>query len=174
MPQYRVDKLNFADGQEIQCNPNSYYDSINFSDDKRKIEDILNDNRPNKDIPIRNECLFIFNEFSDAVSFWTKQTNSHIYEVKKCEGTITYFRGDMNITDFMIHTSDNSVLEILAKQYWSPIFTFKPCIEILVNKIQVLRKLTSDEAQRKQAFKEYIDSGKKIESLTFYKTNLPI
>lgn len=173
MALYRVDKRLYEDSEIIECNASSYYDETNFSDNKRAIEDLLNEKRPNLEMPIRNQCLFIFNELSDAVSFWIKMTNSSIYEVERCDDTKMYFRGDMNITDFMQHTSDPEVLATLADQYWSQVHTFKPCIEILVNKIKVVRKITNGEVQRKTAYSEYSSSGKRIESLTFYKANLP-
>lgn len=171
MPQYRIDTRDYAIGEIIECNPDSYYDAANFDDSKRAIEDMLNENRRNS-IPNRNQCLFIFAELYDAVRFWIKMRNSSIYEVKRCQDTLLYHRGDMNITDFMHYTTDQDLWQMLAQQYWQPIFTFKPCIEILVNKVEVVRTITIGKTQRKAAFAEYCQSNL-IENLTFYQNHIP-
>jgi hypothetical protein len=167
---YRVDRRIFEIDQIITAPDVSYQDQEAFNN---TIENILSDQKPISININRRNALFIFIELSDAIRFSCLMTDSKIYKVTSSEDTEIYYRGDMNWTETMQKTIDNEeVLRLIARLYWTDgCKTFKPCWEVLVNKMKV-NSILLDSQQRNQICLDFRNNASNVESLQFYKQNL--
>lgn len=167
---YRVDRREFNINEPINPPETSYHEGVNFDS---TIETILEEQKPKGKIANRRSGLFIFTELSDAIRFSCVMTNSMIYKVQPLKDTVSSHRGDMNWTEVMNNfLEDKPTLRKLADLYWDGEKTFKPCWEVLVNKVQVGLVLIPNETERKAMCFQYYQSGLKAEELQFYKNNL--
>ncbi|MEQ8626667.1 MAG: hypothetical protein RIC32_03550 [Ekhidna sp.] len=117
----------------------------------------------------RASSLFIFSEFSDAIRYSVRMTNSKLYKIRGLENTQIFHLGDMNWTEVMNKFYENPVtLKTLAQLYWNRARTFKPCWEFLVDKVLVEEVIISTEGQRKEVRSDFANSKNNIESLGFY------
>jgi hypothetical protein len=161
-PMYRVDKRVFEITDTIKAPDNSYQDSPTFKrvPVKIKIEQILFDERPNDKTVNRNDALYIFYELSDAFRFCYQMKESRIYKVKPV-GSLCNVRnhtGDMNWTEVMNQfIDDGATLIKLAQFYWQGKKTFKPCWEMLCEKVEVIDIIVGDSEMRNEIYKEYKD-----------------
>lgn len=62
---YRVDQRVFSVGDRIE--PNTSFET-ELHEEKREMEELLNQTRP-KNVPERNQCLFLFHDFICALRF---------------------------------------------------------------------------------------------------------
>lgn len=171
---YRVDKRDYNIGETITVPENSYQDSTIFTDEKQTLERVLEEEKPTDKGGNRKSGLFIFAELSDAIRFSCVMTDSKIYKVKGLADTIFYHRGDMNLTEIMSKIIDQeNALRELAKVYWQGGKTFKPCWEILVDKVQVTKVIIGDNDNRKRICADFkMAASQNIEKLNFYITQL--
>jgi hypothetical protein len=145
---YRVDTRSFIINDIIISNVNSYQHSEHFDP---TIEKILLEQRPtDKKNVDRNTGLFIFTELSDAIKFSCRMIDSKIYKVSSIKNTKTFHKGDMNWTEVMSKLIEHeSALRHIATLYWTDgCKTFKPCWEVIVNKVKVVSIITSSEEDR--------------------------
>ncbi len=145
---YRVDTRNFVIKDMIFPNEISYQESKNFDS---IIERILLEQRPiNKKNVDRNTGLFIFSELSDAIKFSCRMIGSKIYKVTILKDTTIFHRGDMNWTEVMSKLIEHEIaLRHIATLYWTDgCKTFKPCWEVIVNKVKVVSIINSSEEDR--------------------------
>ncbi|TSA26787.1 hypothetical protein D4R71_03205 [bacterium] len=168
---YRVDRRDFKINDTINPPDKSYHEGEGFD---LTIEQILEEQKPQGNNADRKSGLFIFPELSDAIRFSCIMKNSKIYKVQALSDTTSLHRGDMNWTEVMNKFTDNeNTLRKLADCYWNGSKTFKPCWEVLVNKVQVISVLYSCEADRKTICSEYkLQVGQNIERLSFFQNNL--
>lgn len=145
---YRVDTRNFVIKDIIFPNETSYQESENFD---LTIERILSEQRPiDKKNVDRNTGLFIFTELSDAIKFSCRMIGSKIYKVSRIKNTTTFHKGDMNWTEVMSKLIEHEcALRHIATLYWTDgCKTFKPCWEVIVNKVKVVSIIISSEEDR--------------------------
>ncbi|MCH4554130.1 hypothetical protein [Aestuariibaculum lutulentum] len=167
---YRVDRRNFTIDDEIGPPDESYHEGEGFD---QTIEDALEARKPEGNNANRGNGLFVFPELSDALRFSCVMTNSKIYKVQGLLDTVVYHRGDMNWTEVMNRfLGSEETLNALADLYWAGNKTFKPCWEVLVNKVEVVSVLIPNENERKSACYEYSQNGQNVERVNFYKNNL--
>lgn len=171
---YRVDKRDCTIGETLIAPENSYQVSTSFTDDKQTLERILEEEKPIDKQGDRKSGLFIFAELSDAIRFSCVMTDSKIYQVIGLADTVFYHRGDMNLTEIMSKIiGQESALREIAKSYWQGGKTFKPCWEILVDKVQVTKIIVGDNENRKRICSDFkMAAGQNIEKLDFYLTQL--
>jgi hypothetical protein len=170
---YRVDKRQYNLNDYILPNDSSYQDSVSFYQDKQNLEEILSEEMPNEKNADRKTGLFVFADLSDAIRFCCIMTNSRIYEVVPAEDTILFHRGDMNWTEIMNQfINDNNTLKHLAGFYWQGLKTYKPCWEMLFNKVIVSKIIIGDDSTRSNLCREYHEMAGNIERLNFYYKNL--
>lgn len=171
---YRVDKRDFAISDVIKPKEISYQESEDFDDDKQKLENILSEELPDdKKGADRKTGLYIFAELSDAIRFCCRMSNSKIYKVKPCKDTTYYHRGDMNWTEIMNEFLDNDqILKQMARLYWQGKKTFKPCWEMLVNKVCVTDIIVCDENTRSNLCLSYQNTSSNVEQIDFYTDTL--
>lgn len=170
---YRVDRRLFETEQIISAPEVSYQDQEGFDN---TIEDILSEQKPNIIQADRRANLFIFTELADAIRFSSLMTDAKIYKVIPCEDTTIFYRGDMNWTEAMHRTrSDENTLRLIANLYWTEgCKTFKPCWEVLVNRMKVQSILVNSEEQRNQICSQFRNNGLNVELLQFYIQTLNI
>jgi hypothetical protein len=167
---YRVDTRNFGINEIIISNVSSYQQSDNFNP---IIEKILLEQRPiDKKNVDRNTGLFIFTELSDAIKFSCRMIGSKIYKVSSIKNTKTFHKGDMNWTEVMSKLKENeSALRHIATLYWTDCCkTYKPCWEVIVDKVKVVSIIISSEEERKSMQKELFSNNCNfnIEKLTLF------
>lgn len=167
---YRVDTRKFVIKDMIFPNEISYQESANFDS---TIERILSEQRPiDKKNVDRNTGLFIFSELSDAIKFSCRMIGSKIYKVTILKDTTIFHRGDMNWTEVMSKLIEHeSALRHIATLYWTDgCKTFKPCWEVIVNKVKVVSIIISSEEERKSMQKELFSNNCNfnIEKLTLF------
>jgi hypothetical protein len=167
---YRVDTRSFIINDIIISNVNSYQQSEHFYP---KIEKILLEQRPiEKNNVDRNTGLFIFSELSDAIKFSCRMIGSKIYKVTILKNTTIFHRGDMNWTEVMSKLIEHeSALRHIATLYWTDgCKTYKPCWEVIVNKVKVVSIIISSEEERKSMQKELFSNNCNfnIEKLTLF------
>jgi len=165
---YRVDKRIFNIGDPITPTNDSYQNKADFNP---TIERILSEQLPPNKKADRRQGLFIFIELSDAIRFACNITNSKIYKVKSLSDTTSFHKGDMNWTEVMYKFPDNeTILRQLANFYWADgCKTFKPCWEVIVNKMQVVEVIVRNEEERKRIYSDFkINASQNIERLNFY------
>lgn len=168
---YRVDRRIFNNGDDILPPDNSYHDNVDFDEAKKEIERILLEQKPTCKTGDRRTGLFLFSELSDAIRFSCIMTDSKIYKVQPCADTTPFHKGDMNWTEIMSKfTGNEDVLKKLASFYWTDgCKTFKPCWEVLVNKMQVVSTIIGNEEQRKSMCNDFrTGAGLNIENLALY------
>ena len=166
---YRVDKRKFNVGDCIK--PNTSFEK-ELQGKKREMEDLLNQTRP-KNMPERNQCLFLFLDFTCALRFFSKY-GGYIYGVNIQDGTPIYFRGDMNkldnILDLFKFTEDNDIRIKAANKYWEDgAHTFHPCYEILVQSA-IVERIICDDTICMQLKKEIEQMGVSIERTSTYRS----
>lgn len=167
---YRVDRRDFEVNKTIFPPDVSYHEG---EDIDLTIENILEEQKPEWKNADRKSGLFIFPELSDAIRFACIMRKSKIYKVKVLPDTTPFHKGDMNWTEVMNKfKEDESTLRKLADLYWNGSKTFKPCWEILVNKMQVVSILIPNETEREIMCFPYKQSGQNVENIDFYKNNL--
>jgi hypothetical protein len=167
---YRVDTRNFGINEIIISNVSSYQQSDNFNP---IIEKILLEQRPiDKKNVDRNTGLFIFTELSDAIKFSCRMIGSKIYKVSSIKNTISFHKGDMNWTEVMSKLiAHESALRHIATLYWTDgCKTYKPCWEVIVDKVKVVSIIISSEEERKSMQKELFSNNCNfnIEKLTLF------
>lgn len=167
---FRVDKRNFETSEIIKPQENSYQDSEDFDKGKQKLEKILSEELPDgKQGADRKTGLYIFAELSDAIRFCCRMSNSKIYKVESLEDTTCYHRGDMNWTEIMNEFLNNeNTLRQMARLYWEGRKTFKPCWEMLVNKIKVTNIIVVDIYSRTDLCRAYQTANGNVEQIDFY------
>lgn len=167
---YRVDKREFQINEIILPPENSYQESNDFNESKKKIEKILSEECPdNKKSLNRKSCLYIFAELSDAIRFYCKMSGSKIYQVSLTEDNVNIHRGDMNWTEIMHKLCEcDQTSRIIAKLYWAEQKTFKPCWEILVNQVKVIKIIVNNNNLRKDICRDYHGKGNNVEKMDFY------
>jgi hypothetical protein len=169
MKMYRVDRRNFNISDIIETNKDSYQDSKDFGENKQKLERILTEELPSDKQADRKGGLYIFAELSDAIRFCYLMSNSKIYEVASSSDTICYHRGDMNWTEIMNNfLNDDKTLRQMAKLYWQSKKTFKPCWEMLVNRVQVTELVLCDNQKRNDIVDKYREISGNVERIRFY------
>lgn len=170
---YRVDRRLFKTDQIITAPEVSYQDQEGFDN---MIENILSEQKPSTIQADRRTNLFIFIELADAIRFSNLMTDSKIYKVIPCQDTVCLYRGDMNWTEVMNRTNnDEKMLRLIANLYWTDgCKTFKPCWEVLVNKIQVQSVLINSEEERNQICSQFRNNDFNVERLQFYIQTLNI
>lgn len=169
---YRVDRKPYQVGDIIKQNTESYQESENFTDEKKRIEKILSEEKPESIKVERKEGLFIFSGLSDAIRLCMVMTNSKIYEVQSTEDTTCYHRGDMNFTEIMKSVKNQDSLKELSKLYWTGKKTFKPSWEMLVNEVEVTSILLNNENERNELKRDYHKYNGNVEKIKFYLDNL--
>jgi hypothetical protein len=171
---YRVDKRQYNIGELIEPPANSYQNGDNFNSDKEKLENILEEEKPKAINISRKSGLFIFAELSDAIRFSCVMTDSKIYKVQGTAETTFFHRGDMNLTEVMTKVNgDEKAMRALALSYWKSEKTFKPCWEVLVNKVQVTKIIIGENENRKKLCSDFkMTAQQNIEKLKFYIENL--
>lgn len=165
---YRVDRRDFKIGDTLLPPTNSYHDADGFNS---TIEKVLSQQMPAGKSAVRRTGLFIFSELSDAIRFSCNMTDSKIYKVESLLDTIFYHKGDMNWTEVMGKFSNNeTVLKQLATLYWTDgCKTFKPCWEVLVNKMIVVSIIISNNDERKKMVSDFkMQASLNIEKLELY------
>ena len=164
---YRVDRRVFQINDIILPPETSYHDGANFD---LTIERILSEQKPLENNADRRTGLFIFPELSDAIRFSSVMSDSKIYKVKQLSDTTCLHRGDMNWTEIMSRLKDNeSALRQLSTLYWNGSKTFKPCWEVLVNKMQVVSVVIGSSEERKKMCSDFrTTAGLNIENLNLY------
>lgn len=167
---YRVDRRQYNIGEIIEPPENSYQNVDGFNIDKEKLELILEEEKPNTITISRKNGLFIFPELSDAIRFSCVMTDSKIYKVEATPETSFFHRGDMNLTEVMSKVNGNDeVLRALAQSYWKSEKTFKPCWEVLLNKVQVSKIIIGENECRRMLCRDFkIKAQQNIEKLRFY------
>lgn len=167
---YRVDRRQYNIGDIIEPPDNSYQNDDSFNVDKEKLELILEEEKPNTITISRKNGLFIFPELSDAIRFSCVMTESKIYKVERIPDTSFFHRGDMNLTEVMSKVIGNDeVLRALAQSYWKSEKTFKPCWELLIDKVQVSKIIIGDNENRKMLCADFkMKAEQNIEKLRFY------
>ncbi|WP_425390984.1 hypothetical protein [Ekhidna sp.] len=81
---YRVDKRDFAVSEIIMPSSELYQDKASFSPIDMEIERALDETLPH-DKNGRASSLFIFSEFSDAIRYSVRMTNSKLYKIRGLE-----------------------------------------------------------------------------------------
>lgn len=166
---YRVDRRAFNINDPILPLETSYQESPDFNSDKKKIEKILSEELPDGKKVNRESGLYIFAELSDAIRFCCAMSNSRIYRVAALANTTCYHRGDMNWTEIMNEFLNNDqTLREMARLYWQERKTFKPCWEMLVNKIQVTNIIVGNDNTRNNLFRAYHETSGNVEQMNFY------
>ncbi|MFB6307605.1 MAG: hypothetical protein ABEH43_11595 [Flavobacteriales bacterium] len=170
---FRVDQRDFAICDIIEPPKIPYQESEEFGDDKQKLEDILSEELPdNKSGADRKSGLYIFAELSDAIRFCYRMSNSKIYKLEPLEDTTCYHRGDMNWTEIMNEFLNNeNTLRQMARLYWEGRKTFKPCWEMLVNKIKVTNIIVGDNS-RSDLCRAYQTANGNVEQMDIYTETL--
>lgn len=166
---YRVDKRRFEIGEEIQ--PNTDFEQ-HLDDESMKVENILNDTRPEQ-IPMRKDCLFLFFELFAALNFFRKY-GGYVYGVDVDCNDI-YRRGDMNkldnLLDLVKFTDADNILTAAANEYWKDgTHTFMPCYEVLVKSCVVKKCLV--EPNEQESFKNNFKITDSIERTYLYQHTL--
>lgn len=161
---YRVDKRKFEIGEDIQ--PDTDFEQ-HLNDESMKVEDILNETRP--DIPERKNCLFLFSELSAALNFFRKY-GGYVYGVDVDCNDI-HRSCDMNkldnLLDLVRFTDDEDILTAAANEYWKDgTHTFMPCYEVLV-KSCVVKKCLVDSSEL-ESFKNNCEKTHSIERTDLY------
>lgn len=167
---YRVDRRTYSQNDTILPQENSYQESENFDEEKQKLENILCEERPDdKKDAERKTGLYIFAELSDAIRFCFIMSNSKIYKVEPLEDTTCYHRGDMNWTEIMNEFLENDqTSQQIARLYWEGQKTFKPCWEMLVNKIKVTNIIVGDNTSRSHLCRAYQTANGNVEQMDIY------
>ena len=141
---YRVDKRKFCIGEFIR--PTGKY-MCDLTPTGSKIEKTLESSRPSSN-PSRSNALFLFENYCEALKYWSKQKNGTFYEVKaEC---ILSHKYDMNITEKMYSSSD--AWEIFSSNYWNGLPSGEPCWEFLVSKATVIDIISKSEQEREAVF----------------------
>lgn len=167
---YRVDRRDFNIHETISPPEKSYHVAEDFD---LTIENALEIRKPDDNVADRKSGLFIFPELSDAIKFSCVMTNSKIYKVQALPDTVVMHRGDMNWTEVMNKFLDNErILFEFADLYWKGSKTFKPCWEVLVNKIEVISIIIPNETERKRMCFQYQQLGQNVEKIDLYRDNL--
>jgi hypothetical protein len=171
---YRVDRRQYNIGEIIEPPENSYQNNDSFNIDKEKLELILEEEKPNTITISRKNGLFIFPELSDAIRFSCIMTDSNIYKVEGTPDTSFFHKGDMNLTEVMRKINGNEkALRALAQSYWKSEKTFKPCWEVLIDKVQVSKIIIGDNESRRILCTDFkMKAHQNIEKLRFYAENL--
>ena len=166
---YRVDQRVFSVGDHIE--PNTSFET-ELQGEKREMEELLNQTRP-KNVPERNQCLFLFHDFICALRFFSKY-GGFIYGVSIQNGTLIHFRGDMNkldnLLDLFRFTEDEDLRTAGANEYWKDgTHTFNPCYELLVQSAQV-EKIICDTTMLPQLRNEINQMGGSVEHTSMYRS----
>ena len=169
---FRVDKRDFKVSEIIPPNPENYQDTANFSNDKKIIESIFEENKPDH-ICSRRDCLFLFQELYDAIKFWIKLKGGKLYLVEVEEADFI-LKSDMIYTEIIKNlTLPQNIDEAkeIVKKYWSGgLPTFKNCWEVMVRKAKVIKLLCVDEEVRLNSKKQY--SKLIVEDIDIYRNIL--
>jgi hypothetical protein len=166
---FRVDRRAFNIYDTILPAETSYQESADFNLDKQKIEMILSEEQPIGKKANRKSGLYIFADLSDAIRFCCVMSKSRIYRVTALNDTDCYHRGDMNWTEIMNEFLNNDqALKAMARLYWQGEKTFKPCWEMLVNKIQVTNIIITNENARNNLYRAYHEKSGNLEQMDFY------
>lgn len=129
---FRVDKRVFKKGDIIT--PKTEYVS-QLSPAAKEVEEMLDSVRK-ESVPERKNCLFLFENLSSALKFYSKYAGCIIYAVA-IDSSFIYHRADMNIIDNIIDVFQNiedcSVRQSIVRKYWEDgTHVFQPCYEFLV------------------------------------------
>lgn len=170
---FRVDRRSFQIGDVINPPDISYQDTLNQKG--QTIERILTDEKPKDKICDRKTQLFLFTELSDAIRFLNLMENSKIYKVEKVEETTCFHRGDMNWTEVMNTFDGNEeVQRQFANHYWEGTRMFKPCWELIVDKVIVTGIIIGNDAARNEVILDYNNKSRNVEKMGFYVEQLNI
>ncbi len=146
---YHVSEDKYEIGQDIV--PNNYQEKL--GEEQKEIEEDLERYRikkhPNK--PQRATALYAFVQLSDAYHFLEKH-GGYLYEVlvnkNDVSQNIKTHVGDMAIIELM-KVLPECMRKTLIALYWNSDLLYKPCIEVLTDKLTVSDIVISDERKPK-------------------------